>query len=43
MHLHVVGFGPKHSYGMASWEEEEDDDDDVNCYVSIKKCPEFMF
>lgn len=40
MYLHVVGFGPKHFYGMASW---DDDDDDVNSYVSIRKFPELVY
>lgn len=30
MYLHVVGFGPKCCYGIASW------DDDVNCYVRLE-------
>jgi hypothetical protein len=39
MYLHVVGFGPKHFYGMPSW----DDDDAVNSYVSIRKFPELVY
>lgn len=42
MYLHVVGFGPKHFYDMASW-DDNDDDDDVNCYVSIRKFPELVY
>jgi len=42
MYLHVVGFGPKHIYGMASW-DDDDYDDGVNCYVSIRKFPELVY
>jgi hypothetical protein len=49
MYLHVVGFGPEHFYGMASWDDDADDEDDdddgggVNCYVSIRKFPELVY
>lgn len=42
MYLHVVGFGPKHFYGMASW-DDDDDYDYVNCCVSIRKFPELAY
>ena len=36
MYLHIVGFGPKHLYDVAPW-------DDENCYVNIRKFSELVY